>query len=62
MYSKASHFRVAQRTSGVVEAPDPLISLNINSCLHALFISSVFFVLVLIRLRDHLATAKLGST
>ena len=66
MCFKASHFRVAQRAGSAVVAPDPLISLSINSCLHALLSLFFFFfvpiLLVLIRLRGHLATAKFDST
>ena len=42
MYSKASLFRVALRAGSAVVAPDPLISVSINSCLHALFISYIY--------------------
>ena len=71
MSSKASHFQVAQGAGSAVVAPDPLISLNTNSCSMLLFISYYYFffnffffclfssLLVLIRLRGHLATAKL---
>ena len=60
MYSKASHFRVALRAGSAVVAPDPLISLSINSYLYLYCLLSSF--LVLIRLRGHLATETLGST
>ena len=36
------------RAGSVVVAPDPLISLSVNSCLHALFISYLFYFFVLI--------------
>ena len=72
MYSKASHFRVTLRARSAVVAPDPLISLSINSCLRALFISYIYIyiykfylflcILVLIRLSGTLAAAMLGST